>query len=36
VSFVDKLREEKKFSGIEELQSQLNRDKLRALEVLTP
>ncbi|MFY8020230.1 MAG: bifunctional riboflavin kinase/FAD synthetase [Bacteroidia bacterium] len=35
VSFVDKLRNEIRFSGIETLKSQLFQDKLRALEILS-
>jgi riboflavin kinase/FMN adenylyltransferase len=35
VSFVDKLRNEIRFSGIESLKTQLFQDKLRALEILS-
>lgn len=34
ISFVERLRDEKKFAGLEELTVQLKKDKLRSLEIL--
>jgi riboflavin kinase/FMN adenylyltransferase len=36
VSFIQRLRGEKKFSGIEELSAQISKDVLQAKEIVTP
>ena len=36
LSFVDFLREEVKFNGVEDLKKQLAKDKIRAKEILSP